>query len=52
MAKFLVTYEVVSFEEEVVEADSFEEVQKKYENWICDEVLSIKNLETGEEIEF
>ena len=53
MARYLITYVVSSVEEEVFNADSFDEAQRQWEEYgVGDELYSIKNLDTGEEVEF
>lgn len=53
MAKYVVRYEQIYIKENVFEADSFEEAQKKWEDtgW-GDELISIQNQDTGEIIDF
>ena len=53
MAKYIVTYEQIYIKEDVFEADSFEEAQKKWEDTdMGDELVSIQNQDTGEIIDF
>lgn len=50
--KYFVNYEIIVREQDIIEADSFEEAQNKWENMALDGELCYIADENGEMVEF